>query len=118
MQWKKSYWSIQGTSVEIEYLASKIPLHFLQISLFCELLKRLSDEQMDLESCFHVVPYQVVVIQAESEISMLIKIFSKRLLTLPKKQTDFRACTVSGQYSVNADRAALRACIHVNFTQK
>lgn len=58
-----------GTSVEIEYPASKTPLHFLQISFSAELLKRLSDEQTDLESCFHVVPYQVVVIQAESEIS-------------------------------------------------
>ena len=66
-----------GTSVEIEYPASKTPLHFLQISFSAELLKRLSDEQTDLESCFHVVPYQVVVIQAESEISMLIKIFRK-----------------------------------------
>ena len=78
-----------GTSVEIEYPASKTPLHFLQISFSAELLKRLSDEQTDLESCFHVVPYQVVVIQAESEISMLIKNLSKRLLTLPKETTDF-----------------------------
>lgn len=43
-----------GTSVEIEYPASKTPLHFLQISFSAELLKRLSDEQTDLESCFHV----------------------------------------------------------------
>ena len=72
-----------GTSVEIEYPASKTV--FLQISFSAELLKRLSDEQTDLESCF---PFSISGC-LKSEISMLIKNLSKRLLTLPKETTDF-----------------------------
>ena len=102
-----------GTSVEIEYPASKTPLHFLQISFSAELLKRLSDEQTDLESCFHVVPYQVVVIQAESEISMLIKNLSKRLLTLPKETTDFGHALFQDSILSMLIVLLLRACIHV-----
>ena len=107
-----------GTSVEIEYPASKTPLHFLQISFSAELLKRLSDEQTDLESCFHVVPYQVVVIQAESEISMLIKNLSKRLLTLPKETTDFGHALFQDSILSMLIVLLLRACIHVEFHTK
>ena len=107
-----------GTSVEIEYPALKTPLHFLQISFSAELLKRLSDEQTDLESCFHVVPYQVVVIQAESEISMLIKNLSKRLLTLPKETTDFGHALFQDSILSMLIVLLLRACIHVEFHTK
>lgn len=114
----RNYTGQSGYSVEIEYPASKTPLHFLQISFSAELLKRLSDEQTDLESCFHVVPYQVVVIQAESEISMLIKNLSKRLLTLPKETTDFGHALFQDSILSMLIVLLLRACIHVEFHTK
>ena len=77
-----------GTSVEIEYPASKTPLHFLQISFSAELLKR------------------------------LIKNLSKRLLTLPKETTDFGHALFQDSILSMLIVLLLRACIHVEFHTK
>ena len=65
-----------------------------------------------------MVPYQVVVIQAESEISMLIKNLSKRLLTLPKETTDFGHALFQDSILSMLIVLLLRACIHVEFHTK
>ena len=78
-----------NTTFLLEYTPSKIPLKFLQVGFTSELLTRLSDENTDLESCFHVVPYECTCVHSSSEITMLIKNLSKKLLTLPQEQTDF-----------------------------
>ena len=75
-----------GTSVEIEYPASKTPLHFLQISFSAELLKRLSTN-VDSESA--AVHYQAVI----SHRSMPIKF--EKASDSSKRNDRFRACIVA-----------------------
>ena len=64
-----------------------------------------------------MVPYQVVVIQAESEISMLIKIFRKGFDS-PKETTDFGHALFQDSILSMLIVLLLRACIHVEFHTK
>lgn len=104
-----------NTTFLLEYSSSKVPLRFLQVGFTKELLNRLSDETTDLESCFHVVPYECTCVRSSSEINMLIKNLSKRLLTLPQEQTDFGHQLFENGILTMLIVLLLRACIHTEF---
>lgn len=104
-----------NTTFLLEYTPSKIPLKFLQVGFTSELLTRLSDENTDLESCFHVVPYECACVHSSSEITMLIKNLSKKLLTLPQEQTDFGHRLFEDSILTMLIVLVLRACIRTEF---
>lgn len=104
-----------NTTFLLEYTPSKIPLKFLQVGFTSELLTRLSEENTDLESCFHVVPYECTCVHSSSEITMLIKNLSKKLLTLPQEQTDFGHRLFEDSILTMLIVLVLRACIRTEF---
>ena len=72
-----------NTTFLLEHASSKVPFRFLQVGFTKELLDRLSDEHTDLESCFHVVPYECTCVHSSSEITMLIKNLSIQMENMP-----------------------------------
>lgn len=104
-----------NTTFCLEYSYSKVPLKFLQIGFTGALLDRLSDENTNLESCFHVVPYQCTCVHSSSEITMLIKNLSQKLLALPEEQDDFGHKLFEDSLLTMLIVLILRACIRTEF---
>lgn len=99
-------------TIELEYVGGKSPLEILFTGFAPELLDYLSSEEIDLENCFNVVPFSCINVEAEPEITMLIKNLTRSLTRITPETKDFGTPLYAKSMMTMLIILILRACIH------
>ena len=73
----------------LRYRGGRYPLEILELRILPEYLSELSDENTDLLAAFQFVPYKTAIIQAKSNLSMLIKNITRNLIDLPQAEIEY-----------------------------
>lgn len=101
-----------GVHVYLDYAGGKYPLEILQIGFSPAILETLSNDDVDLEASFNVVPYTCIVIRATSQLTMLIKTLAQNLIIIPNNPEKFAASLYEHGLITLLVVLIIRACIY------
>lgn len=107
-----------GEKTTMYFRGGRYPLQILEFRVLPEFLRELSNEETKLEEGFEFVPFQVTVVHAGSEVSMLIKNIALKLSDMEQEKEEYG----QGLYEKNLVTMllilSLRACIHADHVHK
>lgn len=100
-----------GEKTSIRYRGGRYQLEILELRILPEYLSELSDGETDLLAAFQFVPYKTAIIQARSNLSMLIKNITLNLVGLPQAEVEYGHALYEKNLLTIALILFVRACI-------
>lgn len=102
------------TRTTLGFRGGRHQLQILELRVMPGYLETLSDEETDLLTAFQFVPYQIRILRAESNLSMLIKNITLNLTMLTPDHAEFGYALYEKSLVTMALVLTIRACIHAD----
>ena len=107
-----------GEKTSLRYRGGRYQLEILELRILPEYLSELSDNETNLLAAFQFVPYKTALIQARSNLSMLIKNITLNLIGLPQAEIEYGHELYEKNLLTMALILFVRACVDTDKVHK